>query len=1825
MKKHAKKALRSVLAFAMAVVLLATSLPIAFAAGTYDPTPVFSEDATLWAWVTDDGDVQVIYPQATPNTEYISDKHIATYYITLYDLGPLTEVHNDPATETVPQAQIVVDASTATFASDGTETATFTAAALANKGVTLDDTHRFSVEVLAQDSTGWVSEPLTTIVSDVPQFVYDEELYKPLSENATGMREVIMMEAANNNGVAYVSGSGTAANGANYRQRVGDGDEYWNQGARWADGALDYIADSSTGTNQLTMLGTKAQAGAEDPDTGVDTSAYGFRVNATGDQSFATTWSRQHWDLTGAEEVWYWFDFSQVSVQGLAFELKTQGKRYEEFYWTSYYGLDNGIEYLYGSESDDDYSTVTYSTKGTTAAGYDRETFGDPYVYLQQADGAWQKVMLDNGTIDLANYKGYIRVPIQFICSTTPTYVEARNDNWGFGGDRLASDVDENEDKAKAQFENNVLLSERVQVDPAGTPISKALLIQYRQLTIDAETGGGQGGVSGGDPNNAAFCLPSKTNYPSLEKPYWGASMLAVGSSLKDENGKVVVTQNQQSNPKRAYVQTTGTNTVAKDGGGNPIIVNRETAYKAVEDIAGAGFSYTSMSADSVNKSFFMDSVMTYKSSDSYPNDMTEGEYGYPLSKYYNQRVEIPRSILNQIDKLITTPDLGDFRAVQYIDELIAGYRKAIEDDAQNNLDPNIVSEKNLENSAASLGMSDVWQNFLDARTACINGGTIKDNDDGTYTYLPNNEATDLVPELIQSLEKLPDPSQVTSVSDTLRDEIIRLYQLYRRLNLTQLDAMSESEEQRILDYVALVRAAGGDEMLVGTSLATNKFLSFNDFESLPEGTHAYDLQDSPSWDQGKDYRYSKGFVYGSMSFRDFSGHSTAAVGDWAGDFAEDSYSDGLYDALNTAAADTVIADEVGSGGSQGAKVTMDSRFFSGSDGNPSGYINAVSVTRDFNSTTGDYHDLQSIADWRLSSYAENWDASNDKDYPVGLVFYVDFSELQGMDFLLSVTLATSYDGHAEGYNLDMDMSGSEQEYKIMDMDTGEWVSITGTGSPYGFTSKGGTSSIGTLADGYKGYIYIALNKFERNWDNPLFNPVDLCDMGEQIDNIRRVDIGIMPLNSTAAAQMDGRSFVVDDIGFAYGADSYDASTVAELNHPSFEEVKGYKSTAAKAFEDAVAIIEPGDQANFAERVATARTLYNALSDYQKNNTQSVKQAYEKLEFYEKIVLGEIPQDQYLPEHTTMEFTAFVNGLSDGLKNASVTGDHDLPYPGVKDADGDGRADAVNYEAYDGLTKDLAKKIIEEYYDKSYSRYTAEQKAALGETATQFLNAYNAASRCYDTLEGLLADSNTFLNELYNPADASTSLFRTLSEIYPAKADQDGLGTVGDMTQPYPYDKSTPYGTRVTAEGTQADEGNYISITDTKALDHISKTYRSQMNYYAKHLLVAGQLQEGVKNIPNAVRKLVYNSYSTDRHGDPFTGGIWTLYNRYLTLYNDAKKTINDGKPLSDQQLDDLKLATDEYEMLLPTYHDVAELYDLIQQIYDLFPVVKSTFTANGTTSSAQTHEMMLRYDGSTGPLESKEDPVYTLTQFEQYLTNPDGTGKLTITSENGGVLKSSDGTFSLKYALTYNGKPAALSTVTEVGNYNAPMDSGVALHVKIDNPKGYTVTLTDRVTLTFTYQYTDRHGILREVTDQKTLNIQYSTNDMYTVTIPAEVDIPWGTPAVSTAFEDASGNNGTGYKVTCNLNAGSSVTVQSALKSSSFALTIPGNTEWSIACTGTDAAAVKYEGQMINTPGAGPSILIDADKWENIPVAAYRADDQITYTVTYTDGSATP
>ncbi len=1744
MQEKRMKVWKRATALLMSAILVAVSLPIALAAvptaGSYDPTPTFAEDATLWAWETDEGSVTVSVPEATPVTTYIADKHIATYYITLYDLGLYTEVHNDPATESVPSAKITLDATTVTFAEGDTFEVTFPAGQLEAAGITMDGTHRLSVEVLAQDSTGWVSEPITTTVSDVPRFEYEEEAYTPLTENATGMREMLMFEARNNDTANYVSDNGAG-------------------GAR-----LDYVQSG----DQLTMLGRKEQAGAENT-SGTDTSAYGFRVNGTGAQSFNTTWSRQHWIAEGSEEVWFWFDFSQVSVEGLAFELKTQGKRYNEFYvegLVSDWRLgqdDDGYE-IYDTNRDDEYSAVTYSTKGYTG--------NDGYVYIQADDGSWQAVALENGGINLSDYKGYVRVPIEFICSTSATYAEASNlvFNQGTGSVGLGS-----ASNAASAFRTNVLFSEPVLIDEAGTPISEALLIQYRRLGVD----------TAGAWSDSYYVMPENGSFSTVSRPDWGASMLAVGPDYRD-----IDTGNDGT---KAYIE-------------NGQVMNRENGYKALDDICGAGFSYTGMSADSVNKSFYLDSVMFYKSEGNYPNDMTEGEYGLPLTDYYDQSVEIPRSILYQIDDLISSPDAADYRAVQYIEEMLDGYRTAYA-----SVGNDFLSEENLANTAASLGMSTAWQNFLDARAACLAAGTIVNNGDGTYTYSSNNTAYDLVPDLIRSLEKLPDPGTVASVSDTLESEIVRLWQIYRRLNLTQLDAMSNEEEQKMLEYAALASDAINEELLIGQAMADNAFVAFNtlDNANTARGQEAYRLENDVNAAAGANsgansYRFTKGLLGYTTSLYNFHGAS-AVNNDESG---RDATTDGMdVSALRAAGADVVITGN-GAANTNGATVLIDNSF--------AGEYNVVSVSKDGLNTanaTGMYsNNLSSTA---LGDLAAVKNSGVNSSFPLGLVFYVDFSEIS--NFYMTVTISTVVNGTALDFAFNPGAEQSWQTFYLMNEATGEWVQVQGSGNASAVVeSSGVTNSAGVdlQLDGYKGFVMLPLYHFKQTInqrDNAM-----LDESAEALNNIWRVSIGIAPRDSSAAAAMDGHSFTVDTIGFGYNnsADAY-----GDHGHQTFGEQYGVKTFRAAAFEETVAALEPQASGNafnldFREAVNAAKAQYDALSAYEQN-LPSTQNAYAILDRYLTDIANSNTAD-YAPVLSTSTFrNVWFPGLglsgTSAVADGNTSGEYDLPYPGVRDTDGNGRADTVNYDTY-GLTKEMAAEIIK-VYNTSYSRYTETQKAELGDTVRQqFLNAYNAAMRCYNTLEHVLDEGDAFLNELFT-VNAPTSLYRTMSTFYPKKADEDGLGTAGDGTV-YAYDKSTPYGKHVTADGQTVDEGYFISLTDRDPLLEISDLYRNETDYYAKYLLASGDLQVGVDNIPMAVRKLLNNSAQyTDASGATVYGGVRTLYYRYRDLLQSAQSKVNSGTALTQTELDDLVLATQEYEALIDTYHDVAELYDIIQQIYDLFPAVTSTLTATGSSPSTN-QTILLSYDGEATTVENTVDPVYTLTQFEQYLTDLDGTGTLTMTSQNGGLLKSADGSTSLAYELTYGGQAADFSGgAIEIGSYSAPMSAGIAMHVKIADPQAFPMELSDVVTLTYTYQYTDRFGILREATDVKTVTIRYATDDMYVVEVPAEVEIPWGSDSVQAS-----------YAVTCNLNEGSTIDVGIA-SAASFDLSANGTAE-TISCTADSPAAATYSGTQIEAAATNPmTISVDSSEWEGKPLAEYRADDQITYTVSYTDGSTTP
>ena len=87
---------------------------------------------------------------------------------------------------------------------------------------------------------------------------------------------------------------------------------------RSTSGSLDYMQEG----NHLSFEGRTDGVGVKD--TG-NSYGYAMRIEsaATTDspQSFDTSWSRQTWDPTGASEIWYYLDFSEVSVTGLSFRL----------------------------------------------------------------------------------------------------------------------------------------------------------------------------------------------------------------------------------------------------------------------------------------------------------------------------------------------------------------------------------------------------------------------------------------------------------------------------------------------------------------------------------------------------------------------------------------------------------------------------------------------------------------------------------------------------------------------------------------------------------------------------------------------------------------------------------------------------------------------------------------------------------------------------------------------------------------------------------------------------------------------------------------------------------------------------------------------------------------------------------------------------------------------------------------------------------------------------------------------------------------------------------------------------------------------------------------------------------------------------------------------------------------------------------------------------------------------------------------------------------------------------------------------------------------
>lgn len=1747
---------KSITAVLLCVVLLVTSIPMVLAAGEgeYDPIPTFTESDKREAAATlnDDGGITVSFPAAKVSERKTGTKTIDGYMLELVDLGTYTEVH----TSTVLLRKMVSPTGTAPY------TAEITADEIKTKvPAGLSDDHRYNITITAYDSDGWFSEAVNAYVSDVPTYVYDASAYAPVTNNVLAVREVLTFDKK---GTADDHGS-FSDTGINERTA-----EVNN--VRSTSGSLDYMQEG----NHLSVEGRTDGVGVKD--TG-NSYGYAMRIEsaATTDspQSFDTSWSRQTWDPTGASEIWYYLDFSEVSVTGLSFRLRANEK---------YFAQDFDNSYSESSNAFNRYGDIIYSTVGTTKAGYMGEA---PYLFLQQTDGSWKKVMLNDGTVDLDHFKGYVRIPLQFMCSETDSVVTESNEDFGVNKPMPDMYVWNSSDKTKANankyYNEKIKLSQPVVVDPAGTSISDALLIRRYSFRIN------------------------KTATLSGEYYIDGGTMLAPCMATED-GGKTTA-----NSPKRAYIDKT------KIGTGEDPVVNRTNAFKAIEDIMSAGFKFTGCSYDpastsletnngSVGKKIFLDNVLFYRTDgQKYSENTLNGaaNTGTPVKTYYDQETEIPRAIFNACQKYIEDPNSYDYRAVKYIEDLIAGYKKSIEEYNKSEeagksgiIDASFLEDSALDTKAAALGMAEDWEKFKTAKQACIDGKTYGS---------ANSGAEDFIPMIAAKLEQLPEFNDNTlAVSDEDKAVVKSLYEVYIRLNLSQLTMLGRAEEEKLLKYFSFIEEELADNsVVIGQALTNNKVIPFGDFSSLEKGTRSWQFENSKYTGQvGKDYYYSKGYLTYQVPFASLSAHREDTATPTlipTGALGNDPQRNGITDYRQNGTSAIITSN--GLEGRNAATVTVNNQYAE----DRKGWYNCISITKGLvdkePSSSGDYSALrannmssESLGDF-AKSYTKNDIGETDR---LALVFYADFSQLD--TFTMAFNISSYYEGAAEDYTLDFGSNNAASYFYLINPKTGEWAKCTPKDESkrriYAYTSEYGIDT----GDGdyltlshYKGYVMVPLFQFSRGVQGiSATSNYRIDEKAESLNNIFRVTIGIAPLsnyddssvNGKSAAAMNGKSFTIGSVGFTYrqGTSAYGAGVQNRTGDVSFDDYAQVKSLTSMQFENAVADVDIYKANTRTEKINKALALYAQLSDYQKT-IPSVARAYSVLQKYKSIDDGITLLDQ--PQIAVADLKPLIEAMPAAATGGSVTDSNALPYPGfVIGTDESGtEKPLINYGAYSITAADVQNII--NWYEQSYERYTDEAIAALGtENVTKMENLYKVAKRLRlleSYRDGYTSDSGTAITGI-----------KDLNALVASMYGETGKAT--DLTT----------------------DCRLMPTGQTAALENYLEKY-NDLDYYAKYILTdkadkfasAPQYKNYAK-AAEAVNKVLANikTYTDDITGKTVKGGVVRLEEKYTALYNTVKGQMDNS---GIQDLTAITEAVEEYNSFKGYIRQVQEVNDgntvNSSDGEALHGIIDTLRIFPNFASEVDKDSVALNKDATTGTA------VFTLSNAVNY---PDGSYTLRVTSKNGGLKDVSGNILDYNVAMT----GAIEKTVTAKALNTSPETADVANNTaSAAAPKainftftvtGVTVTSEDVITIELIDNATGEVAVDKTTNEpvRKTINIHFAADDFFEVTIPAEIDVPWG----ETEPVDVS------YKVTSSLDTGSKIGV-SVARSASVAndtLTNAATSTYALPYTSQNFTSTEFTGTNEGAlPAQKPSLTISG--WTDAPIAEYSTT--LTYTVDYTKG----
>ena len=1595
------------IAVILATVMAFTSIPFMMVGAEedpdkYDPAPYFSDDANKQgadAWLDDAGNVQVEFPAAGLGASY------AEYLTEIADDGKITDEERAKRDD-IPIAFYILElvdmgpkntVHTTTAIKkikvEGTS-ATFKAADIGKIDL---ENNRYSITITAVDSEGWFSQSMYTSVSEIPAITLAPEKFEGFSTSSTAVREIMTFD-----------GGGTD--------------------------------NGSVIGNQLLYMGLAAEAGTPDLKDNVgDTSALRFIMynQPAGTQIFDTSYSRSTWDYKGANEIWYWMDLSEVELKGVSFRLRANEKLRAD--WNN----DNKSVF-----DKDNQGLTVYSTKGTAAPSYTGE---DPYIYVQREDGGWNKIMLNaDGTADIGNFKGYVRVPLKFMCSETASYVDVSNQEFAVGTKRKDGNaIDEPAINTWLQS----LTFGKTLVDPAGTCITDALLIQRRgHLSASGTADMGTRHMFLFDSVNGITHL--RRDYPNNPDPDFSKAGFMLAVPLDEAGAKTTVTTGNYSSD-RAYIA-------------NGAVQNREAGLKAIEDIYNAGFSIEGCSADSLEHSFFVDNIFFYRENDNVYNKYTENTLnnapntGDHMSVYYDETLEISRIIFDEIDKYIEDPDWTDYREINYIFDLIETYRQIYSSKGR---DTNFLSIERTDDgdgiglaAAASKLGRDSWEKVWAAYDACVQEGTIGS---------ANADKYELVPVIVRAMEKLPAPENITAVSGKLRAEIIKIWKAYSHLNLGQLEMLGKAEEQKILQYLALLEGTEKteDEFVVGQQLADNPFIVFNDFESYELGEKAWQLEDnkdaySPGFQGGtgnlaNDWKHTKNFV----TFTTKNGAANITDTEYYGYATNDASKEEEYldNKVNYNASWATITNN-GYMNSNGANLYVDSAFTASEN---DGAFHTVTLTKDGNPIGADYSN--NMSGINLGGIAQGEYKGGDGDTPLSIVFYVDFSEIENFYFTVNLF---SHDNNGRmikarvnmGWQVTNALKQQHWKYFILDPETGSWV-INHTTSQYVFNSNKNETWGDTLGlDGYKGYLMIPLYHIKVKESSVGVITTRETKMDENATYLNNIFAVQFAIAGADGKSLDGKNVIFDNVGFTY-SDWY--SAYSSRNDKSYAEVFGAKSLPAKNFENAVAAIDIYDDATRATKVNEALTLHSALPDYQKTMVADAKATLDK---YQRIVNGTETLETAL--YTVDQLNAFVASLPDVIKNSSVSGeDFDIPKPGFTNG-------SVNYSTME-ITPELAQEIIS-YYKDGYKCFSATQKGEVAEKEG-FLNAYNMAMRLSVTLENILGEAKAFLPKLASE--------------YNVKKDSNG-NTIG----------------------------NFVSIAERDDIQNFWDAEYKPLQYFSKICIDDGSIYPQLKYTSRGLTYFLKNTEQYDLNEDgtiDVNGGILNFKEKMQNSYETAARKIRDSEPFNETELQEIEDLLGEYNAFLPAYYNIEELYQLEQDIVALFAA------ADSVVMDAETSGTDISVTGVTLDSDNLEKTIYVdLSYVAARLGRT-----VTLRAVSDLKLTQESGTPHLNFNSFSAGSLVADTEIDLAEFYNSGTSTNARVPMKISVDPAAAAAVPQNLvyngSVTFNVYDTDDidAGLTGEelvVLDTVTVPVKYISTKgaiptYYEITFPAAVTVPFG------------------------------------------------------------------------------------------------------------------